>query len=316
MQSRARTAIVLATLGLILGACVDDKGDETEQRFALCDNGVLDPGEECDDGNRDDFDACLSSCLRPTCGDEFVFVGTEECDGRNLNSVTGAFNDPFTCSDLGRDGGTLRCTADCRLDLSDCGPAFTPTPTATGTPTGMVTATATITATPTPTRNPMCGNLTVEPGETCDDGNASNDDPCPSDCEILPCTPVPATPRAVQVDLASPPFQDASSITLLITYPDGFVSLPGMGNDASVAGRITMRQSGVTVTPNDFDHALRVVYTRPGRINPGRVFVLGFDECAGTTSPELAAFSCQVTACANSNGAIDGCTCSLSEVTP
>lgn len=312
MQSRMLSAVVLATLALVLSACADDTGDETAEQFALCTNGVLDNGEECDDGNRLDNDGCLSTCVLAICGDEFVVVGTEECDGRNLAAASGLFSPTefFTCGHLGRDGGTLSCAPDCRFDISACGPLFTPTPTSTATPTGLLTATPTTTPTPTPTPNPLCGNRTVEPPETCDDGNVDDNDPCPSNCIILPCTPA-GTTRSLEVKFAPPPFQDASSITLLLLYPDGSVSLPGAGSDASVGARITARQTGTTVTPNDFDHALRVVYSRPGRINPGRVFLVGFDECAGAPMPDLEEFVCQVVGCSNSNGPLEGCTCNV-----
>ncbi|HEY8375853.1 MAG TPA: hypothetical protein VIK91_05150, partial [Nannocystis sp.] len=29
----------------------------------VCGDGVVDPGEECDDGNRDDGDSCLATCI-------------------------------------------------------------------------------------------------------------------------------------------------------------------------------------------------------------------------------------------------------------
>ncbi|MFO7181492.1 MAG: hypothetical protein DIU78_022500, partial [Pseudomonadota bacterium] len=45
-----------------------------------CGNGKLEEGEECDDGNADNGDDCLSSCREATCGDGFVREGVEECD--------------------------------------------------------------------------------------------------------------------------------------------------------------------------------------------------------------------------------------------
>jgi hypothetical protein len=45
-----------------------------------CGNDVLDPGEECDDGNDDDNDACTSLCLLPRCGDGTAWYGMEDCD--------------------------------------------------------------------------------------------------------------------------------------------------------------------------------------------------------------------------------------------
>lgn len=41
-------------------------------------------GEECDDGNVDDTDACMSDCTAAVCGDGALHVGVEECDDGNL----------------------------------------------------------------------------------------------------------------------------------------------------------------------------------------------------------------------------------------
>src|SRR5262249_876252 len=50
---------------------------------AICGNGVLDLGEDCDDGNTDNTDACTSECQPATCGDGFVQAGVEACDDGN-----------------------------------------------------------------------------------------------------------------------------------------------------------------------------------------------------------------------------------------
>ena len=49
----------------------------------VCGNGVIEPGEQCDDGNLDDTDACLGSCENASCGDGFTWAGTEDCDDGN-----------------------------------------------------------------------------------------------------------------------------------------------------------------------------------------------------------------------------------------
>ena len=49
----------------------------------VCGNGFLEPGEECDDGNELETDACLSSCVRARCGDGIVEAGVEDCDDGN-----------------------------------------------------------------------------------------------------------------------------------------------------------------------------------------------------------------------------------------
>ncbi len=66
-----------------------------------CGNGSIEPGEQCDDGNRDDSDGCLSNCSAARCGDGVVHVGVEECDA-------GASN---------RDRVPTPCRTDCTLAL-------------------------------------------------------------------------------------------------------------------------------------------------------------------------------------------------------
>ena len=68
--------------------------------YPECD-GIVDPGEECDDGNSDDGDDCVGCPgLRAVCGDGYVWRGHEECDDG---------------SDVPGDG----CEADCRLTECD-----------------------------------------------------------------------------------------------------------------------------------------------------------------------------------------------------
>ena len=54
----------------------------------ICGDGVLDPGEACDDGNDADDDACLSTCELATCGDGVVWAGVEACDPGGEDSDT------------------------------------------------------------------------------------------------------------------------------------------------------------------------------------------------------------------------------------
>src|SRR5262249_51416314 len=49
----------------------------------LCGNGVVDPGEVCDDGNAISGDGCEPSCTPTGCGDGVV-TGAEECDDGNI----------------------------------------------------------------------------------------------------------------------------------------------------------------------------------------------------------------------------------------
>jgi len=54
-----------------------------------CGNGTVDAGEECDDGNQSNDDACLNNCKNATCGDGHVWNGQEECDDGNQISGDG-----------------------------------------------------------------------------------------------------------------------------------------------------------------------------------------------------------------------------------
>ncbi|MBL8975789.1 MAG: DUF4215 domain-containing protein [Myxococcales bacterium] len=50
-----------------------------------CGNGVMEAGEDCDDGNLENTDACLNNCKAASCGDGFIEAGVEECDDTNLS---------------------------------------------------------------------------------------------------------------------------------------------------------------------------------------------------------------------------------------
>jgi cysteine-rich repeat protein len=77
-----------------------------------CGDGQTNPlaGEQCDDGNGSNSDACPSSCQNAVCGDGFLYAGVEECDDDNNGDGDGCSggclsevpdvcqqgNDPFT----------------------------------------------------------------------------------------------------------------------------------------------------------------------------------------------------------------------------
>src|SRR4051794_1405055 len=57
---------------------------------AVCGDGHVDPGEECDDGNETNGDGCSSACKTelPVCGNGKVESG-EQCDDGNTTSGDG-----------------------------------------------------------------------------------------------------------------------------------------------------------------------------------------------------------------------------------
>jgi cysteine-rich repeat protein len=69
--------------------------------IGACGDGVVDPDEECDDGNTDSTDSCTSSCKENVCGDGAVYAGEEECDegGDNGSSCSSLYGSTCTsCS--------------------------------------------------------------------------------------------------------------------------------------------------------------------------------------------------------------------------
>jgi cysteine-rich repeat protein len=84
-----------------VGETCDDGGIQTAACEAncttsACTDGILNAlaGEQCDDGNSDEFDGCTNDCT--TCGDEIV-TAPEECDDGNLFGGDGC-SAACTCS--------------------------------------------------------------------------------------------------------------------------------------------------------------------------------------------------------------------------
>lgn len=57
-------------------------------QIAVCGNGVIDPGEQCDDGNLRNGDTCSSTCRAVVCGNGVIDAG-EDCDDGNTLDYDG-----------------------------------------------------------------------------------------------------------------------------------------------------------------------------------------------------------------------------------
>ncbi|WAS95898.1 DUF4215 domain-containing protein [Nannocystis punicea] len=133
-----------------------------------CGNGVIEPGEQCDDGNATPGDGCEADCAftpGELCGNGMVNVG-EECDDGNDVPMDGCENNctetviPATCGD-----GTVNGGDECDDGNDDNTDACTNT-----------------------CKNALCGDGIVYAGmEACDDGNDTETDECLSSCEAATC---------------------------------------------------------------------------------------------------------------------------------
>lgn len=160
-----------------------DTGDatETDTHTSLCGNGVLDPGEECEDGNPDLDDLCDDNCqLEPEylahCGDGTIDPG-ENCDDGNQISGDGCTSDccieswdpicyptyPCRCGD----GILQRADEACDDGNHDAGDGC-------------------YRCKIEPPRE-HCPNGVLDEGEECDDGNLVDDDACDNFCYRNPC---------------------------------------------------------------------------------------------------------------------------------
>jgi cysteine-rich repeat protein len=109
-RSRARDlgrALVRWRLALVLAVPLIAAGGLAWRAFApglRCGDGVVDAGEQCDDGNDRDSDGCLRSCRFPRCGDGLVRAGVEECDPAAPGAAASCSSNCLRC---GGDGASF-----------------------------------------------------------------------------------------------------------------------------------------------------------------------------------------------------------------
>lgn len=138
---------------------------------AICGDGVLDIGEQCDDGaaNSDVApDACRTDCRHAYCDDGVTDTG-EQCDDGSSNS----------------DYAPNTCRANCKLPR--CGDGVVDSAYGEECDEGSGNSNAAGSTCSTSCIIPGCGNGALETGEICDDGNTSDHDGCTSHCRNNVC---------------------------------------------------------------------------------------------------------------------------------
>ena len=134
----------------------------------LCGDGVVDPGEVCDDGNLLDSDSCTAACQEGVCGDGILRSdlsvgqqGFEACDDGNAVDEDGCTNACTlpVCGDGIVQAGEA-CDDGNAVDDDACSNSC---------------------------RSANCGDGVVQEGEACDDGNAVETDGCLNECILARC---------------------------------------------------------------------------------------------------------------------------------
>jgi cysteine-rich repeat protein len=157
---------VVAVVGssLLVGAPLDDtRGVDAGAAYLFeetsCGNGLVEPGEQCEDGNILDGDGCDSNCTLTGCGNGVVTAG-EQCDDGNLIAGDGCSS---SCQNEGVCGnGVLEVLEWCDDGNLADGDGCDSNCTMTG-----------------------CGNGIVTAGEQCDTGAANGFDLCcAADCQV------------------------------------------------------------------------------------------------------------------------------------
>ncbi len=189
-------------LGLTIDKIVVPKNEVSNiNTFAVCGDGVVNGGEQCDDGNLTNGDGCSITCTvqagfscvgspsvcNTICGDGLV-AGAESCDDGNLTNGDGCSNtcnvqvgftcigQPSVCSPTAICGDGLVVGAetcdDANLTNGDgCNNACN------------VEVGFTCIGQPS-VCSVICGDNLVGPGEQCDDGNTTNGDGCNNVCQF------------------------------------------------------------------------------------------------------------------------------------
>jgi fibro-slime domain-containing protein len=179
---------------------------DVTQCTPVCGDGIVTPGEVCDDGKNDgSYGGCIAGCQArgPFCGDKAVQKPPEACDdgtnlgGYGVSSVCGpgclfapycgdsVVSNGEACDEGAKNGsGYGHCSASCTPGQR-CGDAIKNGPEGcddginNGSTGSACAADCTL----------KCGNAQVDPGEECDDGKAANTGgygKCNTDCTLGP----------------------------------------------------------------------------------------------------------------------------------
>ena len=154
---------------------------------AVCGDGLVGPGEGCDDANKDDDDECTSACALATCGDGVV-AATEQCDDANKDDTDACTSacTAATCSDgFVQPGNGETCDEGATNSDHGDGKPFDADGGTEACDDGVDNGPMQL-CTAACTLN-VCGDGDKSPAEQCDDANQDAGDGCSPVCALEGC---------------------------------------------------------------------------------------------------------------------------------
>ncbi|MEE9297265.1 MAG: DUF4215 domain-containing protein [Phycisphaerae bacterium] len=158
-----------------------DGCDENCQYEHTCGDGVIEPGEECDDGNTTPGDGCDANCQsEPVCGNGVIEAG-EQCDDGNNTPGDGCDagcqieSIGHNCCETGHGAGCSDPTIESCVCAAD--------PFCCDVEWDQICADEVESLACGSCTGSVCGNGIVETGEQCDDGNTASGDGCDGNCQ-------------------------------------------------------------------------------------------------------------------------------------
>jgi hypothetical protein len=253
------TTTSATTTTTLIGQCLDINGNLTAQTCSLNSDCPSNP-----DGHSGPF-ACCGNGLR-----DFG----ETCDKGLDNCAAGVL-----------------CSSDCTSDCKSIGRCTMGA--------GGLTATSCLMAGDCPAGQACCGDKTVDPPETCDDGNFTDGpvpmgqppDSCPMACFEPACIPVATQTVGVSVTYTHPAGTTIAGIGLFVYYPEGKVTASTKG--ASVFG--------VSLDLSDLTYAFSANAIKQGGL-PSPLAHVAFEPCSGAPAPTSGDFRCIVTDASDPDG--------------
>jgi cysteine-rich repeat protein len=225
----------------------------------ICGNSVVEPPEECDDGNNVDLDGCNSNCIIEFCGDGVV-QPPEECDdGNNLDydgcsascqneCGNGELNPRYEECDDGNNVDGDGCSALCKWEY--------------------------------------CGDGIVQPSEECDDANNLEYDGCSRTCKNETAVPLPPVADYLVCGVEHDAYWRATLLSMIsnkgMTYANA--------SDAQVMAMTTTDfkkyRAIILINPNGYAIRARFAWSKAVF---GNVVVIGSRELSRTHLPGASA---------------------------